>query len=212
VEFFIKMSLKLLAILGGVVALCTAPVISNTSHSVQTNSNVARVDRDAATIHSTTVQETNDQDMEGGDRFASSQTLSQSDRPSGLRNLLHRSQNLTERIGGSYSVQESSSSLNLDLADLRDPYTLTVRPSADAVQLKGTIKLNGKPLKILGKGVVKINLSPYLRKGRHKLQVVGSYRPVGASVEIALEGPSAETSQEVGGSGTINQTILIDVK
>jgi hypothetical protein len=35
---------------------------------------------------------------------------------------------------------------------------------------------------------------------------------VGASVEIALEGPSAETSQEVGGSGTINQTILIDVK
>lgn len=206
------MRLKLLAILGGVVALCTAPVLSNTSFSAQTNSNVAHVDRAAAVIYTTTVQETKDQDMESGGRFALFQTLSQSDRPSGLRGLFRRSQNLTERIAGSYSVQESSSSLDLDLADLRDPYTLTVRPSADVMQLKGTIKLNGKPLKTLGKGVVKINLSPYLRKGHHKLQVVGSYRPVGASVEIALEGSSAETSQEVGGSGMINQTILIDVE
>jgi hypothetical protein len=170
------MSLKLLAILGGVVALCAAPIISNTSHSPQFNANVARVDRDDAVIHTSDIQ----------------------------------NKNHAQRMAESYSVQESS--LDLDLADLRDPYTLTVRPSAEMLQLKGTIELNGKTLKTLGKGVIQINLSPYLRKGRQKLQVMGSYRPVGASVEIALEGPSAETTQQVGGNGIVNQIILIDVK
>jgi hypothetical protein len=200
------MSLKRLAIFGGVVALCAAPVISNTSHSVQTHSNVARVDRDRAVVHTTNVQDTEDraQDREWGDRLAPS------DRPSSLRDLFHRAQDRAERMAGSYSVQESS--LDLDLVDLREPYTLTVRPSAATLQLQGTIELNGKTLKTLGKGVSTINLSPYLRKGRQKLQVIGRYRPVGTSVEIALEGPSAETTQEVGGSGIINQIILIDVK
>jgi hypothetical protein len=187
------MSFKHLAIFGGVVALCTAPILSNTSASVQTNANTARTDRDDAAIRTANVQET-----ESGDRFPS------------LRDLSRRDSNRGDLVAQSYSVQESS--LELDRADLQDPHILTVRPSADARQVRGTITLDGKPLKTLGRGTVKIDLSPYLRKGRHKLRVVGSYRPVGASVEISLEGPSAEISQEVGGNGTVNQTIAIDVK
>ncbi|WP_404790566.1 hypothetical protein [Altericista sp. CCNU0014] len=187
------MSFKRLAILGGVVALCTAPILSHTSASVQTNVNTARVDRDDVAIRTANAQET-----ESGDRFQS------------LRDLFRRDSDRGERVAQSYSVQESS--FELEQADLRDPYTLTVRPSADARQVRGTIKLDGKPLKTLGKGVVKINLSPYLRKGRQKLQIAGSYRPVGASVEVTLEGPAAEIAQEMGGNGILNQTIAIDVK
>ena len=192
------MSIKLLAILSGVVALCAAPMISNTSHSVQINTNSARVARNNAVIETTNRQD----------------GIENRDRPS-LRDRTRRLQPRTEptqpeTIATSYSVQETS--LDLDIADLRDPYTLTVRPSGGAIELKGTIKLNGKTLKTLSKGTLKLNLSPYLRRGRQKLEIFGTYRPVGASVEIALEGPSAETSQEVGGSGTINQIILINVK
>jgi hypothetical protein len=186
------MSLKLLAILGGVAALCTAPLISNISHSVVFNSNTTRVNQNDAVREITRFQ-----DMEDGDSSSS---------PIDIPRYNH---NRSEQIAESYSVQESS--FDLELANLRDPYTLTVRPTGGATQLKGTIKLNGKVLKTLGKGVVKFNLSPYLRKGRQKLEIFGSYRPMGASVQIALEGPSAETTQEVSGNGTINQIIVIDV-
>jgi hypothetical protein len=168
VEFSLKMNFKRLAILSGVVALCTAPLLSNTSRSVQRNVNQEMENR------------------ESGDR------------------------NRADRMAASYSVQESS--LELDLADLRDPHTLTVRPSAETIQLQGTITLNGKTLKPLSNGVLQLNLSPYLRQGRQTLQVIGRYRPVEASVEIVLEGPSAEIAQTVGGNGIVNQKIAIDVK
>jgi hypothetical protein len=187
------MSLKLVAILGGVVALCTTPILFNSSGSVQTNANIDRIDRDGAAIRTANVRA-----MESGDRV----------RP--LRDLARGDLNRGELVAESYSVQESS--FELEGADLQDPYTLTVRPSADARQVKGTITLDGKPLKTLSKGTLKLNLSPYLRQGRHKLRITGTYRPVGASVEISLEGPAAQIAQEVGGNGILNQTIAIDVR
>lgn len=202
------MSLKRLAILSGAVVLCTAPVISHTSHSVQMDFNTARADRDDAAIRTANVQ--NMKNREGGDRDALPPASVSRVRPSSLRDLSRRDRNWAERIAESYSVQESS--LELERADLRDPYTLTVRPSAETIQLKGTILLNGKTLKPLSNGVIQINLSPYLRQGRQTLQVMGRYRPVEASVEIALIGPSAETTQTIGGNGILNQTILITVQ
>jgi hypothetical protein len=116
------------------------------------------------------------------------------------------------RMASSRSTSVQQSSITLDREDLQDAYTLSIRPSRDATQLIGTIKLNGKTLKALKAGKTQINLSPYLSKGRHKLEITGRYRPLDASVEISLEGPGNETTQEVGGSGIVNQIILINVQ
>lgn len=113
-------------------------------------------------------------------------------------------------IASNTSVQQTS--ISLDRQDLQDAYTLSIRPSREATQLTGTIKLNGKTLKPLKTGKTQINLSPYLSKGRHKLEITGRYRPLRATVEISLEGPSTETTQEVGGTGIVNQIIVIDVQ
>jgi hypothetical protein len=186
--------LKQWSIFGGTIALGLAqPLVSNASHSVQLKSNSTHVTQSDVIIS----QSKSLQDRERAPQASSPGSFSE--------HIPHG----TNRIARSYSVQKTS--FGLERKDLRDPYTLTVRPLGGATQLKGTIKLNGRPLKVLGKGGSKLNLSPYLRKGVQRLEIVGSYRPASASVEIAIEGPAAETIQEMGGNGIINQVIQIDV-
>lgn len=185
--------------LGIAIALIAIPTLSNSfnaSQSVQRYANIARVDQNNATVSMGNHQTLEAEDSEEIDQAEETIQSGRSQEPT--------------MIASSYSVQESS--VSLGASELKAPYVLRIRPRGGATYLQGTVKLNGRTLKSFNKNVTEINLSPYLRKGYQKVQIIGSYRPSHASVEIAFEGPSTEMTQETGGNGIVNQMIVVEVQ
>ena len=109
------------------------------------------------------------------------------------------------------SVQVQSTSFNLDASELKAPLLLTVKSTAAGGSLSGSIKLNGKTLGSLSKDKTEVDLAKHLSRGQHKIEVLGSYTPSNAGVEISLVSDSSEISQAMSGSGQIHQIITLDI-
>ena len=108
--------------------------------------------------------------------------------------------------------QTQQTTINLSLANLRSPHILKISTPTTATQLNGEIQLNGRFIGNLRNNSTQINLSPSLTQGRHTLKISGNYIPSSSSVMIELTGLNTQVSQQTGGSGYINQIIIIDVR
>ncbi|HEY9853427.1 MAG TPA: hypothetical protein V6D28_28410 [Leptolyngbyaceae cyanobacterium] len=108
----------------------------------------------------------------------------------------------------SYQTQETSV-INLDYYNLKQPHNLVISSHA---RLNGEISLNGRVIKTIRGNRVAINLSNCLSRGRNTLEIEGNYRPVSSSVQVEFSAPGMVVSQSTGGSGTIAQTLIIDVR
>ncbi len=108
----------------------------------------------------------------------------------------------------SYQTQETSV-INLDYYNLKQPHNLVISSHA---RLNGEISLNGRVIKTIRGNRVAINLSNCLSRGRNTLEIEGNYRPVSSSVQVEFSAPGTVVSQSTGGSGTIAQTFVIDVR
>lgn len=104
--------------------------------------------------------------------------------------------------------QTQETTISISSNDLRKPHVLSV--SASTSQLTGRVKLDGEWLQNLNNGI-QINLSPYLTRGTHTITIVGNYAPANASVEINFTGPNTHVNQQISGSGSIDQTLTIEV-
>ena len=107
-------------------------------------------------------------------------------------------------------AQLQEMSVNLSSSDLRQPYVLSIN-ALKATQLNGRLELDGKLLRNLTKRDAEVNLSPYLSKGQHVIILSGSYSPSSASVQVQLNGANTQISQQVSGSGSLNQRFIIEV-
>jgi uncharacterized protein YxjI len=106
-------------------------------------------------------------------------------------------------------TQETTISLKADA--LRHPHFLTINPSTKGTQLTGDITLDGKLLQRLNNSTT-INLAPRLTRGKHAIKISGKYYPIRDSIQIEFIGPNTQVNQETGGSGYLNQTLIIEVK
>jgi hypothetical protein len=105
-------------------------------------------------------------------------------------------------------VQQAAITLNA--ANLKKPHILKVSSLTDSIE--GQIKLNGKLVELLGDRHTWIELSSVLQKGKNVIEIAANYRPAKSTVTVELTGPNTQVSQQTGGSGKINQVILIDVR
>ncbi|NJQ97542.1 MAG: hypothetical protein HC784_07650 [Hydrococcus sp. CSU_1_8] len=96
--------------------------------------------------------------------------------------------------------QTQETTISLEADQLRHPHFLCVSTTKTGTQLTGKIELNGKFIQSLN-NKTKINLSPYLGLGKHKINISARYRPTGDSVQIEFIGPNTQVSQQTGGSG-----------
>lgn len=110
----------------------------------------------------------------------------------------------------SYQQQETSV-IDLDYSHSKQPHNLIVSSQADT-QLNGEITLNGKVIKVIRGNRVAINLSNCLSKGRNIIEVQGNYKPVSSSVQVEFSAPGTAVSQSTSGSGTIGQTLIIEMR
>jgi hypothetical protein len=108
--------------------------------------------------------------------------------------------------------QTQETSININASDLRAPHFLRVTVSGSVTQLRGQIKLDGQSIQTLSNRSTQIDLSPYLSQGTHVLKLSGQYFPPDAGIAVEFTGPHTQVSQEASGSGSLNQTLIIEVR
>jgi hypothetical protein len=110
------------------------------------------------------------------------------------------------------SQQTQQTTINLDANELKQPQMLSISSSQALTQITGDIKVNGKSIKKLSRNSTQINLAPSLKLGRNVVVVSGRYSPASTSVKFEFVTPNNRVSQQVAGSGRINQVLVIKVQ
>ena len=109
------------------------------------------------------------------------------------------------------SQQLQESSINLDVNDLRGSNILKIVNLGNG-DLKGEVKLGGKKIRELNSNITEINVSSLLKPGKNILEITGVYSPINSSIEVNFVGSDTVISQETGGSGKLNQRLIIYIK
>ncbi len=110
----------------------------------------------------------------------------------------------------SSSSQTQSSSITIDAASLQQPNWLHVRATANT-RVEGQIIIDGIVVKELEGDTTSVNLSPYLSRGKTKVEVLGSYTPKSSSVKVEFIGPDATVVQQASGNGFLKQILSISL-
>jgi hypothetical protein len=110
------------------------------------------------------------------------------------------------------SKQTQETTINLDSNELKQPQMLSISSSQTLTQMTGDIKVNGKSIKKLSRNSTQINLAPSLKLGKNIVVVSGRYSPANISVKFEFITPNNHVSQQVAGSGYINQILVIKVQ
>ncbi|HBE19984.1 MAG TPA: hypothetical protein DEG17_02465 [Cyanobacteria bacterium UBA11149] len=121
-----------------------------------------------------------------------------------------RANNLTDSAQSPQELQQSTISLNL--SDLKQPQILQITTPRSTTELSGQIKIDGKAIQTLSNKGTEINLSPYLTRGRHIVEISGNYSPSSSSVKVEFTGTNTQNTQQTEGSGEINQILIINVR
>ena len=124
----------------------------------------------------------------------------------------------TSSQGGSVqqtSVQTNSSQnseivVNVDSANTRQPHILRISSPRD-IQMIGQVTINDKVVKEFNNEGAILELSRFLSLGRQTIKISGNYKPVASSIKIEFSGLGTQVSQQTGGSGKLNQTLIINV-
>ncbi len=116
------------------------------------------------------------------------------------------------RSNGEITINQSQeSTINISSANLRRPYTLRVSTATAGARLNGEVRLNGAVVQRLRNNRTEINLSPRLSRGSNTIEISGTYRPASSSVRIEFVGSNTRISQQNQGSGSLNQTLTVNV-
>lgn len=107
--------------------------------------------------------------------------------------------------------QTQETTINLSANDLKSPYWLSIR-TPNATKVQGQIKLNGKVIQSLNDQNTQINLSSYLSVGINEITITGNYYPAQASVTVELNGNNNNITQQTSGSGSLNQSLRVEVR
>lgn len=129
----------------------------------------------------------------------------QSSQSSGSQGSFISSQNT------SYSSSSGSQhdSFDLDAASLKQPHILSINSSGN--QLTGEISVNGKVVRHIHGSKERINLSPLLSVGKQTVAVSARYSPASSSVNVELNGPDTNVSQQSSGNGVLKYTMTVNV-
>lgn len=124
-------------------------------------------------------------------------------------NVMNSSSNsFTTFTSNSSGYQRGKVSLNA--ANLSQPHILKIETSA--TQLNGKIIVNEKVVKNLSNQKTKIDLSPYLSLGEHKVQISASYSPAMSPIKVEFNAPNSNVTQQTSGNGILNYQLDVFVR
>lgn len=109
------------------------------------------------------------------------------------------------------SFVQQTTAISLDATALKTPYILSVKATG-TTELIGQIAVNGKAIAKLQGSQVSLNLSSYLSQGINQVEISGNYKPKTSSVKIQFSGSDTLATQQVGGNGQLQQTLIIKIR
>ena len=105
------------------------------------------------------------------------------------------------------SYQENTISLNSN--ELQQPLYLEITAPKNT-KLVGKILLEDKAIANLRNNLT-INLSSSLKSGKNTISITGNYEPESNSVSVKLQGKNTQSTTSTGGSGILQQKLIINV-
>jgi hypothetical protein len=113
------------------------------------------------------------------------------------------------------SEQVQSTTVSIDRADLTQPCLLRVQASANNVPIqmqRVEVKVNGKVFKSIANNSLELNLAPLMKIGKYEIEISGSSHRIDDTISVNLIGKNTNITQQVSGSGKIEQILIINVQ
>jgi hypothetical protein len=120
------------------------------------------------------------------------------------------SQTSVNIISDSDSEQVQSTTISLDRADLRQPHILLVQGSGNMERVN--VKINGRLVKSIANGSIKLNLAPMMNVGRYEVEISGTSPRSEDTISVSFTGTNTNINQQSSGSGIVKQLLVINVQ
>jgi hypothetical protein len=117
----------------------------------------------------------------------------------------------TDANGG----QVQSTVVSVDRADLTQPHMLRIQGSANDAPIRlqrVEVKVNGKAVRSIVNNSLELNLAPRLKAGRNEVEILGTSSQPEDTISVNFTGKNTKVTQQFSGSGTIKQTLIINVQ
>jgi hypothetical protein len=117
----------------------------------------------------------------------------------------------TDASGG----QVQSTTVSVDRADLTQPHVLRVQGSANDALIRlqrVEVKVNGKVVRSIAHNSLELNLAPLLKVGRNEIEISGTSPQPEDTISVNFTGENTKVTQQFSGTGTIKQTLVINVQ
>ncbi|PSB41793.1 hypothetical protein C7B77_27165 [Chamaesiphon polymorphus CCALA 037] len=118
----------------------------------------------------------------------------------------------TDADGG----QVQSTTVSIDRADLTEPHILRVRGLANnnaPIRLQRIeVTMNGKLLRSIVNNSLELNLAPLMKTGRYEIEISSNSPGVDGTISVNFTGKNTNVTQRFSGTGTLKQTLVINVK
>jgi hypothetical protein len=129
---------------------------------------------------------------------------------SGGNTTIAVSQNSVTVTTGSNREQTQSTTISVDRADLSQPHILRVQGSGNMQRV--SVKINGKLVKSIANSSLELNLAPMMTAGRYEVEISGNSARSNDTISVNFNGKNTNVMQQFSGSGTIKQTLVINVQ
>jgi hypothetical protein len=126
--------------------------------------------------------------------------------------LSQSSVNITTDANGG---QVQSTVVSVDRADLNQPHILRIQGTANDAPIRLRrieVKINGKTLRSIVNNSLELNLAPRLKTGRNEVEISGTSAQPEDTISVNFTGKNTKVTQQFSGTGTIEQTLIINVQ
>ncbi|AFY92252.1 hypothetical protein [Chamaesiphon minutus] len=117
----------------------------------------------------------------------------------------------TDADGG----QVQSTTVSIDRADLTEPHILRVRGTANNLPIRlqrVEVKMNGKLLRSIVNNSLELNLAPLLKTGRYEVEISSNSPQIEDTISVNFTGKNTNVTQQFSGTGTLKQTLVINIR
>jgi hypothetical protein len=126
--------------------------------------------------------------------------------------LSQSSMNITTDANGG---QVQSTVVSVDRADLNQPHILRIQGTANDAPIRLRrieVKINGKAVRSISNNSLELNLAPRLKAGRNEVEISGTSSQLEDTISVNFTGKNTKVTQQFSGTGTIEQTLIINVQ
>jgi hypothetical protein len=118
-------------------------------------------------------------------------------------------ENISDREASNRQISYQENLIDLSSKELQHPLLLKIEAS-DVNTLSGQITIGDRTIATLKNNLI-VDLSSWLHFGTNTIEIIGRYQPKNNSITVDIKGRTINTTTSSGGSGILQQKLIINV-